>query len=171
MDVKPSPKSSIRIRRCKLPYLNSPCKATVSAICAKAFLVEAGNLVANCFSDFGGTAPTPGVSDISQLTSQAGRGPAGLHYYIDSGKRGLTFTTGSNSQNALSTLYIQGQSISAGVGQSGLTANAFRIHPQTTTSSRVSKSQVNCGEKLPERVMEIRVKKCYCIDNKFGQTQ
>lgn len=171
MDAKPCPKSSIRIRRYKLPYLNSACNGTFSAICAKAFLVEAGDVVAKCFSDFRGTARGPGVSDTSQLTSQAGSEPASLNYNLDFGNPGQTFTMGSNSQEALSTLYVQEQISLASVDQPALPAYTLRIHSRTTRNSRALKGQVNCEENLPERVMEIRVKKCYCVDNKSEQTQ
>jgi len=49
-------------------------------------------------TDFGVTAPTPGVDDVSQLTTPLGaNNPDGMNYYFDNGTPpGQTFTTGPN---------------------------------------------------------------------------
>ncbi|MGC3956972.1 MAG: hypothetical protein QM813_03090 [Verrucomicrobiota bacterium] len=60
-------------------------------------------------TDFGATPPTPGVDDISQLTTPAGpNNPDGLNYYFDNGTPpGQTFTTGSNPNGyVLNSLYV-----------------------------------------------------------------
>jgi hypothetical protein len=105
-------------------------------IISAALLGQAGNAPAQGVFDYGASAPTPGASDISQLTSQANSGPTGLNYYVDSGNPGQTFTTGSNPQGyVLSTLYLQEQSGSAGGGQPGLSAYTLRIYSLTSFSS------------------------------------
>ena len=63
----------------------------------------AGSLYAQTLSNLGGTAPTPGANDISQLSTQGNKtGPDGLNYYTDNyssqgnGEPGQTFTTGGH---------------------------------------------------------------------------
>ena len=72
-----------------------------------AFLVAAnlaGVAAAQTLTDLGATAPTPGVKDISQLSTSGNTTfPDGLNYYTDNqvaysaGEPGQTFTVGTNS--------------------------------------------------------------------------
>lgn len=83
--------------------------------------------------DFGATAPTPGLADISQLTGGHDNGGS---YYVDSGNPGQTFTTGSNPQGySLLNIYIKTRSSGAGGGQPGLSAYTLRIYSLTNTAS------------------------------------
>jgi len=64
----------------------------------------AGSLCAQTLSNLGGTAPTPGVNDIAQLsTSGNTTWPDGINYYSNNNPPvGQTFTTGSNALNLAS---------------------------------------------------------------------
>jgi hypothetical protein len=102
----------------------------IFALLFAAFVCVAGNLraqLSGTIVDFGGTAPVPGASDVSQLTSPGGaNSPDGLNYYFDNGTPpGQTFTTGNNpSGYVLNSINIQ----TAGNGNLPAAGQAYTLY-------------------------------------------
>jgi hypothetical protein len=88
-----SPKPTVNIRA---RYCSGRRNAFVGFIAAA--LTAAASVGAATLIDLGTTAPTPGTSDVSQLSVESGNTPPGLNYYFDnSTPPGQTFTTGANA--------------------------------------------------------------------------
>ncbi len=103
----------------------------MGAVLAMAMTVRAQT--AATLTDLGGTAPTPGTYDISQLSTQGQTNkPDGLNYYTDNqsghgtGEPGQTFTTGGGAAGfTLTSLAIKtGGGTSSGVG----TSQSYLLH-------------------------------------------
>jgi hypothetical protein len=77
----------------------------------------ASSLSAQTLSNIGSGAPTPGMNDISQLSTQGNQtSPDGLNYYTDNNPPvGQTFTTGINALN-LATVAIKTAGLNSGGG-------------------------------------------------------
>ncbi len=101
----------------------------------------AGSLHAQTLTDIGTTAPTPGVLDISQLsTSDNTSNPDSLNYFTDNqtghgtGEPGQTFTTGANSGGYLLNsvaLRTGGNGNNSGIG----TAQPYYLHIYSVSGS------------------------------------
>ncbi len=94
--------------------------------------------------DIGATAPTPGINDISQLSTYGNKtSPDGLNYYTDNqsvhgaGEPGQTFTTGTDSTGyVLSSLSLMtaGLDSYSGIG----TPQPYYLHIYSVTGSSVT---------------------------------
>jgi uncharacterized repeat protein (TIGR03806 family) len=100
----------------------------------------AGAQIAATLTDLGATAPTPGASDISQLsTSGDASMPDGLNYYTDNqsdhsaGEPGQTFTTGNGANGyLLNSIAIKtGGGTTSGTG----TAQSYLLHIYSVSGS------------------------------------
>ena len=84
-----------------LPKVNRTKMALVISV----LMVLAGTIRAQTLTDLGATAPTPGVNDVSQLSTDGNKtAPDGLNYHRDNGvthptvgEPGQNFTTGTNT--------------------------------------------------------------------------
>jgi PA14 domain/Concanavalin A-like lectin/glucanases superfamily/Chitobiase/beta-hexosaminidase C-terminal domain/Immunoglobulin I-set domain len=81
-------------------------------------------------TDFGANAPTPGASDIFQLSSAGNaKFPDGLNYYTDnqtghnSGEPGQSFTTGNAGGYTLTSIYLKSAGLDSGGGSPGTAIN------------------------------------------------
>jgi beta-galactosidase len=107
------------------------------------FMVLAGAVRAQTLTDLGVTTPTPGLNDISQLSTNGNKtAPDGLNYYTDNqtghsaGELGQTFTTGTNSAGyVLTSLAVKtgglGSSTYSGVGA----AQPYYLHIYSVSGS------------------------------------
>jgi len=131
----------------KNPHLKSPQRLSsilplLGKKCRLAGLILAATLTslaqpasAQGVFDAGAAAPTPGTTDIAQLSSSTATSVPGINYYVDSGNPGQTFTTGGNPQGyTLLGLYLKEAANSAGGGQPGLSAYTLRIYSLTNST-------------------------------------
>ena len=110
-------------------------------------LILAGAIRAQTLTDLGGTAPTPGANDVSQLSASGNTtAPDGLNYYTDnqtghgSGEPGQTFKTGANSSGyVLTSLAIR----TSGLGSySGIgTPQPYYLHIYSVSGGNVTLMQ------------------------------
>jgi galactan endo-1,6-beta-galactosidase len=116
------------------------CLITVAAMLVPAVL-SAQNVAT--VTDLGGSTPTPGVQDISQLSiSGQASSPDGLNYYTDNypshggGAPGQTFTTGSNPTG----YWLNNLAIKTGGGgsQSTGTAQTYIMDILTVSNTTVT---------------------------------
>ena len=96
-------------------------------------------------TDLGATVPTPGSSDISQLSSGGNtKFPDTLNYYTDNqtdhsaGEPGQTFTTGSNAGGyALTSLSLKTAGLHSGGGSPGGSIN-YLLHIYSVAGGNVT---------------------------------
>ena len=131
--------SNFNFQSC-LPKMNR----TKMALAVGVLMVLAGASRAQTLVDLGASAPTPGASDVYQLSISGNQTfPDGLNYYTDNqtghgaGEPGQTFTTGNNSAGyALTSVSIR----SAGLGSySGIgTPQPYYLHIYSVSGGNVT---------------------------------
>jgi galactosylceramidase len=127
---------------------------TKMALTASVLMVMAGTIHAQTLTDLGATAPTPGVNDVSQLSTAGNKtAPDGLNYYTDNqsyhgnGEPGQTFTTGNNSSGyTLTSLSIR----TAGLGNyKGIGTNQpYYLHIYSVSGATVTPLRTNTSANI-----------------------
>lgn len=122
-----------------------------SAICILAASLASNSLYAQTLSNLGLTTPTPGVNDISQLSTQGNTTwPDGINYFTDNNPPvGQTFTTGTNAMR-LTSLAIKTAGLNSGGGYGTLATTPtyyLRIYSisNTTATLLIAFSAANPG--------------------------
>jgi beta-galactosidase len=123
-----------------LPKINR----TKMALTISALMILAGTICAQTLTDIGATAPTPGVNDVSQLSTSGNTTfPDYLNYYTDNqsrhsgGEPGQTFTTGTNSSGyTLTSVSLR----TAGLGSYGniSTLQPYYLHLYSVSGGNVT---------------------------------
>jgi beta-galactosidase len=123
-----------------LPKINRPKMALAVSV----LMVLAGAIRAQTLTDLGATAPTPGASDIAQLSTSGNTTfPDTLNYYTDNqsrhgaGEPGQTFTTGTNSSGyTLTSVSLR----TAGLGSYGniSTLQPYYLHIYSVSGTTVT---------------------------------
>jgi len=114
------------------------------------FGAGSGGLGAQTLTDLGAAAPTPGIYDIAQLSTNGNQAaPDGLNYYTDNqsahnaGEPGQTFTTGSGSAGYLLTSVAfksGGLGSDSGIG----TAQPYYLHLYSVSGGTMVAQPLSC---------------------------